>query len=766
MSLRRRWSVASAAFVFASVVGWIGVPPPGSASTCSSTTWTGNVDDEWTTSGNWLNGVPATCSEVDFMDNSPHPDIVDVPTITLNTLSISGGVSLTGDDDTVITASALTWSDGTSNVSLVASQSLNILGGGTHVLVNGNDVHSETLTNTSDALQTGGATLELDHGAVAVNDGVWATTSPPSGGAVIKGIVCCASFATFVNEGTLDGDGNGISIMNMRYDGTATGVVNGLVVLDAGTHVLENGTAVSGTDANLDVVDGATVAVGGTIHLDKGGRITQEHGTIVNGTGVTFEGAGVHHGSYRWTGGTIFASPTFDTGADLVVSGADGKTLDGTTGSAHGVLTVETTATEQGTGALSLSGAAVVDDGLWEIPANQDVTVRGASCCASSRPLFRDNGEVRIAATSTFDFSNAHFTAAPTGVVEGGTFDLGAGEHPFDSGSRFLNGVDVVLDRSATVAGSGLMTFQQGATLEQTDGATISGVHDMEGSGTYRWTSGTISGGLDLGPGIATKINDLASDPNHNRSLTSTGPTPASLTVEGGAVQNSATPVSLGAGDDVTNRIGSTWTIQNGGLRGGVCCASPAVVSNLGTLVVKASAAGTSGTLELLAFRNRGSFKVNAGTASFLGVSPIQTAGSTSVAGTLSTNLPFQLKAGTFGGAGKVTGSLENTGGTLSPGAPIGTLHVSGDYTQSNGGTFAADLKNAAVDLLVVGGTADLGGTLKLHLAQSGALTRSIRTLLSAHSVSSPFTTVAGLGTLGSPWAVKDTASRVRLLPV
>jgi hypothetical protein len=481
---------------------------------------------------------------------------------------------------------------------------------------------------------------------------------------------------------------------------------------------------------------------------------------------VTFAGVGVKHGSYHWTGGTIFASPTFTTGADLVIQGSDGKTLDGTTGSAHGVITVDTSATEQGTGTLSLSGAAIVDDGLWEIPGNQDVVIRGASCCAASRPLFRDNGEVRIGSTSTFDFSNAHFIAAPTGVVEGGTFDLGEGKHPFDSGSRFLNGVDVVLDRSATVAGSGLMTFKQGATLEQTDGATISGAHDMEGSGTYRWTSGTITGGLDLGTGIATKINDLATDPNHNRALTSTGSTPASLTVEGGAVQNSLTPISLGAADDVTNRIGSTWTIENGGLRGGVCCANPGVVSNLGTFVVKASAAGSSGVLELLAFRNRGDFRVNAGTASFLGVSPVQTAGSTVVAGTIATPLPFELKAGTLTGAGKITGDLSNTGGTVSPGAPIGTLHVSGDYTQTNGGTFGADLRNGSVDLLAVGGTAKLGGTLKLRLLQSGALSRSVRTLLSAGSVASPFTTASGLASLGSPWAVATTATKVLLRPV
>jgi hypothetical protein len=197
-----------------------------------------------------------------------------------------------------------------------------------------------------------------------------------------------------------------------------------------------------------------------------------------------------------------------------------------------------------------------------------------------------------------------------------------------------------------------------------------------------------------------------------------------------------------------------------------VCCANPAVVSNLGTLLVKASSPGTSGVLELLAFRNRADFRVNAGTASFIGVSPVQTAGSTIVAGTLSTPLPFELKAGTLTGAGKITGDLSNTGGTVSPGAPIGTLRVSGDYTQTNGGTYGADLRNGSVDLLVVGGTAKLAGTLKLRLLQSGALSRSVRTLLSAHSVSSPFTTVSGLGTLGSPWAVAKTATRVLLRPV
>jgi hypothetical protein len=763
------------AVVVAAASTWAALPfaATARADQCKTTDWIGTVSDEWTNGSNWDNGVPASCDTVNLDGGgTPHPDITQAQTIDLAKLTITPGTTVDGAGDTVISATTIMWSGGISDVSLTAHGVLTL--SGTPVLRNGNDPTIETLTNNGTATMAPGTNLELDQGAKVVNgtgggNGEW-DAIPTQAGSFISGDVCCNTLDTFVNRGILDGADAGITMQDMGYVGTATGSVHGEVVLDAGSDTLRDGTTVSGHGSKLELADDSTVAVAGTIHLNGGGEIVQETDARVTGTAVTFKGtsaSGPNEGSYHWQSGSISASPTFATGARLVVEGADGKTLDGSNGHGTGLITIDlgTSATEQGAGTLTLSKAAIVNNGIWKIPNGQVVHMAGDACCAA-RPNFRNNRTLQIGAGSTFDFNNAHFIAGGTGIVTGGTLDLGEGLHPFDDGTHLGSGVTVLLDRGGTMGGSGTITLQPGSSLVQEGGATILGAHQLAGSGSYTWSSGTISGQLDVGPSVTTHITDLAADSSHVRSLTTVGTKVASLTVEGGASQSSATPISLGAATEVTNRIGSTWTIHNGGLSGGVCCADPAIVTNLGTLVVNASSPGSSGDLQLLAFRNRGTFHVSAGTASFLGVSPLQTAGSTVVGGTLSTTDPFELKAGTLTGAGAITGSLENTGGTLSPGAPIGTLHVSGDYTQSTGGTFLADLQNSSVDLLVVGGTATLAGTLKLHLMQSGGLSRLVRTLVSAHSVASPFTTVSGLGTLGSTWAVKKTPTKVLLSPV
>ena len=53
-------------------------------------------------------------------------------------------------------------------------------------------------------------------------------------------------------------------------------------------------------------------------------------------------------------------------------------------------------------------------------------------------------------------------------------------------------------------------------------------------------------------------------------------------------------------------------------------------------------------------------------------------------------------------------------GGTVAPGGTIGTLSVSGNYTQGAGDTLAIEANPATASELVVTGSAALGGTLAL----------------------------------------------------
>lgn len=75
------------------------------------------------------------------------------------------------------------------------------------------------------------------------------------------------------------------------------------------------------------------------------------------------------------------------------------------------------------------------------------------------------------------------------------------------------------------------------------------------------------------------------------------------------------------------------------------------------------------------------------------------------------------VNTGTLKGTGTVAGSVENTSGTVSPGASPGKLTLNGNYTQGAGGRLEIEIAGTATeqfDALAVGGSANLNGTVAL----------------------------------------------------
>ena len=80
--------------------------------------------------------------------------------------------------------------------------------------------------------------------------------------------------------------------------------------------------------------------------------------------------------------------------------------------------------------------------------------------------------------------------------------------------------------------------------------------------------------------------------------------------------------------------------------------------------------------------------------------------------------------AGNLGGTGTITGSVTNNG-TLAPGNSIGTLTITGNYTQAASGVYQVEINAAGQnDRVNSTGTATLGGTVNV-LAQPGVYTRN-----------------------------------------
>ena len=86
----------------------------------------------------------------------------------------------------------------------------------------------------------------------------------------------------------------------------------------------------------------------------------------------------------------------------------------------------------------------------------------------------------------------------------------------------------------------------------------------------------------------------------------------------------------------------------------------------------------------------------------------------TNVNGTLKATL-VDIQGGSLIGSGTITGSLLEEGGALNPGNSPGTLNVSGNYTQTAGGTLDIELGGgSSFDQLIIGGMGTFAGALDI----------------------------------------------------
>ncbi len=120
---------------------------------------------------------------------------------------------------------------------------------------------------------------------------------------------------------------------------------------------------------------------------------------------------------------------------------------------------------------------------------------------------------------------------------------------------------------------------------------------------------------------------------------------------------------------------------------------------------------------------------------------------------------------GTLQGYGTITGDVMNPGGTVMPGGAngIGTLTVTGAYTQGPSGTFAAEASPSGASELTIGGAASLAGTLSLTF-DPGVYTPTQYTLLTAAGgLSGTFGTVDAMGDLLVSYTLSYTANALVL---
>ena len=149
---------------------------------------------------------------------------------------------------------------------------------------------------------------------------------------------------------------------------------------------------------------------------------------------------------------------------------------------------------------------------------------------------------------------------------------------------------------------------------------------------------------------------------------------------------------------------------------------------------------GTDGT-----FLNNGQVTVSTGQVDTGAYT--QTGGATTVAGGAILGSSPALQGGVLTGTGTVIGNVDNSGGSVRPGASPGVLTIDGTYTQGSGGTLQTEIAGttpgAQFDRLAVSGAVSLDGTLAIVNSFDPALSDTFG-IITAGSRTGQFATLTG----------------------
>ena len=425
----------------------------------------------------------------------------------------------------------------------------------------------------------------------------------------------------------------------------------------SGTQTLEIAGCDCSGDINsgiLNVTGGGTVGPNGVIELTHTGTFGNNGGT---------------EAVLDISGGTLRNAGTLETDAGTSISG-DSARLDGSITNSGGTINIKTTTNYDEPQTFISPNANVLDNA-------------GALNLA-------DGTQLDVAQnTSTKVINDAGGTIANTG-------NRGAGFLFVDAGNTFDQ--DAGTTSPATANPANPVVYVNGS-------GTSNVALRYGGSGAsaivFR-NHGTLSGNLASGQNLIIEATDLCGEIN-------------STVATAGAGFTDAGQVTLTHVGTCGNNGGTTAELA---LSGGTLTNTGTLETDPGTSIV-----GDSARVDGSITNSGGTINVNTTTAfSGSGTTLTQTGGATTIASAQTLDLTgstgtFELQRGRLNGSGTLRGSLNNSGGTVAPGASPGTLTVNGSYSQGASGTLeiAADGHSAGqFSVLTVNGNVTLAGTLSL----------------------------------------------------
>ncbi len=474
----------------------------------------------------------------------------------------------------------------------------------------------------------------------------------------------------------------------------------------------------AGTGSVVDSGNGGTIVNTGTINFNQSGALA---GVINNQGAINIADTKVARNE---------GSSCGDTGPK--VANNTGGSINGTGSGTLSVINYEQGAgTTTGTAPVQIPCGSVkyLGTGASKVQANGGFTLTGEMQTGQS--LVLANAGVNANLGGNFTNKGSITVTCPGGGCSGGP---GGGAFLNVNDKDFVNAGTVTVAAASgtggglganfegTITNTGTMQFDQSAGLGgPVTNKGVIGIADGKTALSNTSSCGDTGGSVknDTGGQIVAAGTGTLSAVNYEQGAgTTSGATPVSVNC--GYLKYTGAGASTVRVNSSASMTGSLASGQTLSIAGTVHSGS---FTNAGAILFDQSLSNPnlnlSGTLT-----NTGSIGTSGASAntSNVGGTIDQTGASAQVALPAGTKLslanPLLLKAGKLTGGGTLQGTVDNSGGTVLPGASPGTLTVSGNYTQGAGGKLEIEIGGTGAgqfDRLAVGGNATLGGSLDLQ---------------------------------------------------